>query len=231
MLIFLRELWDVGREGSVVNCCCPQVTAVSSMLSCISTLPCSPSQCCSYFCFLCHLPDNRKGRLFFPPLSKGINLMRLAATMSPLARRKFFLAAKTTLSAIFQVPVSVKAWLKAAGRGGAWHRTSAWSLQWLLSLAAHPAGSGHRTVCIGSSFMLRGNKVPLVWIAVLFTGQKEFRQCLLSSEVLRLTENLLEDPESYVRASAVTAVGHLALITCFAPESPVTENQYDKEVG
>lgn len=66
------------------------------MLSCISTLPCSPSQCCSYFCFLCHMPDNRKGRLFLPPLSKGINLMRLAGTVSPLARRKFFLAAKTT---------------------------------------------------------------------------------------------------------------------------------------
>ncbi|KAM4892090.1 integrator complex assembly factor BRAT1 [Sylvia borin] len=60
-------------------------------------------------------------------------------------------------------------------------------------------------------------------------GQKEFRQCLLSSEVLRLTENLLEDPESYVRASAVTAVGHLALITCLAAESPVTGNPYNKE--
>ncbi|NXN81004.1 BRAT1 protein, partial [Bombycilla garrulus] len=59
--------------------------------------------------------------------------------------------------------------------------------------------------------------------------QKEFRQCLLSSEVLRLTENLLEDPESYVRASAVTAVGHLALITCFAPESPVIDSPYNKE--
>ncbi|RMC17649.1 hypothetical protein DUI87_05313 [Hirundo rustica rustica] len=63
----------------------------------------------------------------------------------------------------------------------------------------------------------------------ILEGQKEFRQCLLSSEVLRLTENLLEDPESYVRASAVTAVGHLALVTCFAPESPVTGNQYNKE--
>ncbi|NXP18585.1 BRAT1 protein, partial [Scytalopus superciliaris] len=57
----------------------------------------------------------------------------------------------------------------------------------------------------------------------------EFRQCLLSSEVPRLTENLLEDPESYVRASAVTAVGHLACITYFAPESPVVGNQYNKE--
>ncbi|KAM6244857.1 integrator complex assembly factor BRAT1 isoform 2-T2 [Spheniscus humboldti] len=59
--------------------------------------------------------------------------------------------------------------------------------------------------------------------------QDEFRQSLLSSEVPRLTENLLEDPESYVRASAVTAVGHLAFITYFAPESPVIGNQYNKE--
>ncbi|XP_068886528.1 BRCA1-associated ATM activator 1 [Aphelocoma coerulescens] len=59
--------------------------------------------------------------------------------------------------------------------------------------------------------------------------QKEFRQCLLSPEVLRLTENLLEDPESYVRASAVTAVGLLAFITCFAPESPATGNLYNRE--
>ncbi|XP_035757218.1 BRCA1-associated ATM activator 1 [Egretta garzetta] len=57
----------------------------------------------------------------------------------------------------------------------------------------------------------------------------EFRQSLLSSEVPRLTESLLEDPESYVRASAVIAVGHLAFITYFAPESPVTGNQFNKE--
>ncbi|NXG70234.1 BRAT1 protein, partial [Baryphthengus martii] len=61
------------------------------------------------------------------------------------------------------------------------------------------------------------------------SDQDEFRQSLLSSEVPRLTENLLEDPESYVRASAVTAVGHLAFITYFAPESPVARNQYNKE--
>ncbi|KFZ61600.1 BRCA1-associated ATM activator 1, partial [Podiceps cristatus] len=59
--------------------------------------------------------------------------------------------------------------------------------------------------------------------------QDEFRQSLLSSEVPRLTESLLEDPESYVRASAVTAVGYLAFITYFAPESPVTGNQSNKE--
>ncbi|NWU62078.1 BRAT1 protein, partial [Pterocles burchelli] len=59
--------------------------------------------------------------------------------------------------------------------------------------------------------------------------QDEFRQSLLSSEVPRLTENLFEDPESYVRASAVTAVGHLAFITYFAPESPGVGDQYNKE--
>ncbi|NXE79595.1 BRAT1 protein, partial [Cochlearius cochlearius] len=57
----------------------------------------------------------------------------------------------------------------------------------------------------------------------------EFSQSLLSSEVPKLTEDLLEDPESYVRASAVIAVGHLAFITYLAPESPVTGNQYNKE--
>ncbi|XP_054246992.1 BRCA1-associated ATM activator 1 [Indicator indicator] len=59
--------------------------------------------------------------------------------------------------------------------------------------------------------------------------QDEFKQSLLSSEVPKLTENLLEDPESYVRASAVTAVGHLAFVTYFAPESPVVGDQYNKE--
>lgn len=56
--VALRQYWfscgssAVVREGNVVFCSCPQVTKeVSSTLSCISTLPCSPSQCCSYFCF------------------------------------------------------------------------------------------------------------------------------------------------------------------------------------
>ncbi|NXL56632.1 BRAT1 protein, partial [Chordeiles acutipennis] len=72
----------------------------------------------------------------------------------------------------------------------------------------------------------------LEFLTALIEGLKdrdEFRQSLLSSEVPKLTENLLEDSESYVRASAVTAVGHLACITYFAPESPVTGNQYNKE--
>uniref|UniRef100_A0A8B9BMZ2 BRCA1 associated ATM activator 1 n=1 Tax=Anser brachyrhynchus TaxID=132585 RepID=A0A8B9BMZ2_9AVES len=60
--------------------------------------------------------------------------------------------------------------------------------------------------------------------------QDEFRESLLSSEVPKLTENLLEDPESYVRASAVTAVGHLTFITYSLPESAVAGNQYNKEL-
>lgn len=40
-------------------------------------------------------------------------------------------------------------------------------------------------------------------------GQASFRQALLASEVPALAHQLLRDPESYVRASAVTAVGQL----------------------
>ncbi|XP_074057230.1 integrator complex assembly factor BRAT1 [Macrotis lagotis] len=41
-------------------------------------------------------------------------------------------------------------------------------------------------------------------------GWAGFRQALLSSEVPELAEDLLRDPESYVRASAVTAMGQLS---------------------
>lgn len=74
------------------------------------------------------------------------------------------------------------------------------------------------------------SKASLLWIAVLLADQDEFKESLLSSEVPKLTENLLEDPESYVRASAVTAVGHLTFITYSLPETPVAGNQYNKEV-
>ncbi|XP_076996571.1 integrator complex assembly factor BRAT1 isoform X2 [Tamandua tetradactyla] len=42
-------------------------------------------------------------------------------------------------------------------------------------------------------------------------GQAGFRQALLASEVPELAEQLLQDPESYVRASAVAAVGQLSI--------------------
>ncbi|KAF6080606.1 BRCA1 associated ATM activator 1 [Phyllostomus discolor] len=43
-----------------------------------------------------------------------------------------------------------------------------------------------------------------------WAGQAGFRDALLASEVPELAEQLLQDPESYVRASAVTAVGLLS---------------------
>ncbi|XP_016068471.1 PREDICTED: BRCA1-associated ATM activator 1 isoform X2 [Miniopterus natalensis] len=44
-----------------------------------------------------------------------------------------------------------------------------------------------------------------------WAGQASFRQALLASEVPELAQQLLQDPESYVRASAVTAVGQLSI--------------------
>ncbi|XP_059752431.1 BRCA1-associated ATM activator 1 isoform X4 [Balaenoptera ricei] len=55
-------------------------------------------------------------------------------------------------------------------------------------------------------------------------GQAGFRQALLASEVPELTRQLLQDPESYVRASAVTATGQLSswglLAAPASPERP-----------
>uniref|UniRef100_A0A3Q1LXW2 BRCA1 associated ATM activator 1 n=1 Tax=Bos taurus TaxID=9913 RepID=A0A3Q1LXW2_BOVIN len=52
-------------------------------------------------------------------------------------------------------------------------------------------------------------------------GQAGFRQALLASEVPELTRQLLQDPESYVRASAVAAVGQLSSWGLLAaPSSP-----------
>ncbi|XP_055266393.1 BRCA1-associated ATM activator 1 isoform X2 [Moschus berezovskii] len=55
-------------------------------------------------------------------------------------------------------------------------------------------------------------------------GQASFRQVLLASELPELTRQLLQDPESYVRASAVAAVGQLSswglLAAPSSPEQP-----------
>nr|XP_025719510.1 BRCA1-associated ATM activator 1 isoform X4 [Callorhinus ursinus] len=52
-------------------------------------------------------------------------------------------------------------------------------------------------------------------------GQAGFRHALLASEVPKLTEQLLRDPESYVRASAVTAMGQLSSQgLCVPPAGP-----------
>ncbi|KAL4669106.1 hypothetical protein H8959_007660 [Pygathrix nigripes] len=51
-------------------------------------------------------------------------------------------------------------------------------------------------------------------------GQADFRCALLASEVPELARQLLQDPESYVRASAVTAMGQLSSRGLHAPTSP-----------
>ncbi|XP_054213516.1 integrator complex assembly factor BRAT1 isoform X4 [Homo sapiens] len=51
-------------------------------------------------------------------------------------------------------------------------------------------------------------------------GQADFRCALLASEVPQLALQLLQDPESYVRASAVTAMGQLSSQGLHAPTSP-----------
>lgn len=61
-------------------------------------------------------------------------------------------------------------------------------------------------------------------------GQAGFRHALLASEVPKLTEQLLRDPESYVRASAVTAMGQLSSQgLCVPPAGP--EHQGGPQVG
>ncbi|XP_042683504.1 BRCA1-associated ATM activator 1 [Centrocercus urophasianus] len=60
--------------------------------------------------------------------------------------------------------------------------------------------------------------------------RRDFRKFLLFSEMPKRIENLLEDPESYVRASAVTAMGQLAyIIYVFVPQSRVAGSRYNKE--
>lgn len=61
-------------------------------------------------------------------------------------------------------------------------------------------------------------------------GQAGFRQALLASEVPKLASQLLQDPESYVRASAVAAAGQLSSQGLLAaPSSP--EHPAGPQVG
>ncbi|XP_004629669.1 BRCA1-associated ATM activator 1 isoform X2 [Octodon degus] len=50
----------------------------------------------------------------------------------------------------------------------------------------------------------------LTHLTACWGGEADFREVLLASEVPKLTWQLLRDPESYVRASAVTAMGRLS---------------------
>uniref|UniRef100_A0A8C5L1L8 BRCA1-associated ATM activator 1 n=1 Tax=Jaculus jaculus TaxID=51337 RepID=A0A8C5L1L8_JACJA len=58
-------------------------------------------------------------------------------------------------------------------------------------------------------------------------GQADFREALQASEVPTLTRQLLQDPESYVRASAIAAAGQLSGHGLQA----VPENQQAQQVG
>lgn len=49
-----------------------------------------------------------------------------------------------------------------------------------------------------------------IFVAFDPPGQADFREALHSSEVPTLARQLLQDPESYVRASAVGAAGQLS---------------------
>lgn len=181
--------------------------------------------------------DSSKGWLFFSSLKQ--KLLDGAETTLRFSWSKFFLTNRNSCRCIFpnsNVKHGMTGSHQAAAKWGAWQKVSV--LLWAAApfTGSFPAVSGHpritqTTVCIGNKFMLWENKASLLCIAVSLTDHDEFRQSLLSSEVPKLTENLLEDPESYVRASAVTAMGHLAFITYFfVPESPVAGNQYNKEV-
>ncbi|XP_030880335.1 BRCA1-associated ATM activator 1 isoform X4 [Leptonychotes weddellii] len=62
-------------------------------------------------------------------------------------------------------------------------------------------------------------------------GQAGFRHALLASEVPKLTEQLLRDPESYVRASAVTAMGQLSSQgLCVPPAGPEHQGGQQKSL-
>ncbi|XP_049760036.1 BRCA1-associated ATM activator 1 isoform X2 [Elephas maximus indicus] len=65
-------------------------------------------------------------------------------------------------------------------------------------------------------------------------GQPDFRQALLASDVPELTQQLLQDPEAYVRASAVTAMGQLASqglhATPSGPEHPGAKQSLPQEL-
>ncbi|XP_036280188.1 BRCA1-associated ATM activator 1 isoform X2 [Pipistrellus kuhlii] len=100
------------------------------------------------------------------------------------------------------------------------------ALQWLLSAPTPPGGCApdppaqpflgellpvlQRRLC-SPCWEVRDSSLEfLTQLAGHWAGQAGFRHALLASEVPELAWQLLQDPESYVRASAVTAVGQLA---------------------
>ncbi|CAK6446408.1 unnamed protein product [Pipistrellus nathusii] len=111
------------------------------------------------------------------------------------------------------------------------------TLQWLLSTPTPPGGCApdppaqpflgellpvlQRRLC-SPCWEVRDSSLEfLTQLAGHWAGHAGFRHALLASEVPELARQLLQDPESYVRASAVTAVGQLASRGLHAgPERP-----------
>ncbi|XP_012494604.1 PREDICTED: BRCA1-associated ATM activator 1 isoform X3 [Propithecus coquereli] len=100
------------------------------------------------------------------------------------------------------------------------------TLRWLLSSAGTPSCSGlgpraalflpelfpvlQKRLC-NPCWEVRDSALEfLTHLSRHWGGQADFRHLLLQSEVPELTRQLLQDPESYVRASAVTAMGELS---------------------
>lgn len=100
------------------------------------------------------------------------------------------------------------------------------TLRWLLSSARTPGCSGlgpHAALFLPELFPVLQKRLCspcwevrdsalefLTHLSRHWGEQADFRHMLLESEVPELTWQLLQDPESYVRASAVTAMGELS---------------------
>uniref|UniRef100_H3ANM2 BRCA1 associated ATM activator 1 n=1 Tax=Latimeria chalumnae TaxID=7897 RepID=H3ANM2_LATCH len=104
------------------------------------------------------------------------------------------------------------------------------SLQWVLHLSSDPKSSVN---CPQTCKFLKDDLFPVLekrlldvhWevqdsvlefitnITLAFKERKVFQEILTTSSIPSLLVNLLSDPESYVRASAITALGQTAYIT------------------
>ncbi|XP_032622030.1 integrator complex assembly factor BRAT1 isoform X1 [Chelonoidis abingdonii] len=119
------------------------------------------------------------------------------------------------------------------------------TLKWLVSLSEAPSSKDHwqqtdqflrdlflvlqKRLC-SPYWEVRDSALEFLTLLIKHLREKEgFRQVLFSSEVPKLTEDLLQDPESYVRASAVTAMGQLSFLTHLISKKPGLENGNVKE--
>lgn len=111
------------------------------------------------------------------------------------------------------------------------------TLRWLLDSPTPPGSSDHgphaslflrelfpvlqKRLC-SPCWEVRDSALEfLTHLSSRWGGKADFREVLLASEVPKLAWQLLQDPESYVRASAVTAMGQLSSQGLqVAPDSP-----------